>query len=102
MFKDLYAHFKGGVSFLFLQLKIMFFMPCSTVDALRKCLKVFEDRGLCMICGNNVTVTKREIVVICLLLIEVGAFHHETVNDILRSLRYYSMSDIVKLFDFLL
>ena len=45
-YKDLLAHYKGGVAYLFLQLKITFFISHDTINVMRKYLKLLEDMGL--------------------------------------------------------
>ena len=47
------AHYKGGVTYLFLQLKIMFVVSCDIINALRKYLKLFEDKVLHKIQGKS-------------------------------------------------
>ena len=65
-YKDLPAHEKGAVTCLFLQSKIMFFMSCNLINALKKYLKLFEDKSLCIIHGKNVTAAKKEVVAVFL------------------------------------
>ena len=55
-YKSLPAVYKGGVTYLYLQLKIMFHMSRDTIIALKKYLKLFQEKGLCRICGENVCV----------------------------------------------
>ena len=64
--------------------------------------KLFEDKGLHRICGKNVTVAEKEIVNVCLWLNREGALTYETVIDMLTGLTNCSVTDFVKLFDFLL
>ena len=45
-YTSLPAAFKGGVTYLFLQLKFMFHMSHDTVTALKKYLKLLEKKGL--------------------------------------------------------
>ena len=97
---NLLAHYKAGITYLFLQLKIMFFMSCEIISALEKYIKLFEDKGLCRICGKNVTFSEEGIVAICLQLNEVDALPYETVIDVLTGLTNCSLPDFVKLFDF--
>ena len=72
------------------------------MNALKKYLKLFEDKSLCRICGKNVTVAEKEIVAACLQLNEVGVLTYETLIDVPTGLTNYSVPDCVKLFDFLL
>ena len=65
-YKDLPTYYKRGVTYLFLQSKEMFFMSKDTIDALKRYLKLFEDKHLWRICGKNVTVVEKEIVAVCL------------------------------------
>ena len=41
---------------------MMFFMSFDSINVLMKYHKLFEDKGLCRIYGQNVTVTEKEIV----------------------------------------
>ena len=43
----------------------MLFMSHDTINAFRKYLKLSEDKGLHRICGENVTVSEKETVVVC-------------------------------------
>ena len=45
-YMSLPAAFKGGVTYLFLQLKIMCHMSRDTVTALKRYLKLLEEKGL--------------------------------------------------------
>ena len=65
-YKDLLTYYRGGVTYLSLQLKIMLFMSQDTINALKKYLKLFEDNVLHRICGENIIVTEKEIVAVCL------------------------------------
>ena len=60
-----YLHIIKEESFIFFQLKVMFFTSQDAINALEKYLKLFEDKGLCRFHGENVTVAKKEIVAIC-------------------------------------
>ena len=46
-------------------------MPCKTISAFTKYLKLFKDKDLCRIHGKNVSVAEKEIVAVCLQLNEV-------------------------------
>ena len=85
-YKDLPAYYKGGVTYLFLQLKVMFFMSHDTINALKKYLNLFEDKGLCRIHGENVTVAEKEKVAVCLGLNEMGALTYEMLIAVLAGL----------------
>ena len=89
-YKDLVAFYKGVVTYLFLFFKPIFFMLCDTTIALRRYLKLFEDKGLCRICGKNVTVAEEEIVAVCLLLNEVGALPYDSDQCAHRSDKLFS------------
>ena len=68
-----------------------------------QCIKeVLEDKGLCRICGKNMTAAEKEIVAVCLWLNKVGLLTYQTVIEVLTGLRNCSVPDFVKLFDFLL
>ena len=58
-YKVLPALYKGGETYLFLQLKIMFFMSHDTINALRKYQKLYKDNVLCRIHVMNVTVAEK-------------------------------------------
>ena len=66
MCKDLCAHYKGGVTDLFLQLKIIIEFSV-----------------------KNVTVAEKKIAAVCLQLNELGAFPDETVIDVLTGLTLF-------------
>ena len=59
------------------------FLSCDTINALRKYHKFFEEKGLHKICGENVIVPVKEIVVECLQLNEVDVLVYETVINAL-------------------
>ena len=101
-YKNLPADCKGGVTYLYLQLRIMFHMSRDTITALKKYLKLFEEKGLRRIRGENVVVAEKEIVAVCTRLKEVNALPDETVVDVLEGLTNCSVPDFTKLFDFLL
>lgn len=101
-YKNLPADCKGGVTYLYLQLRIMFHMSRDTITALKKYLKLFEEKGLRRIRGENVVVAEKEINAVCTRLNEVGALPEETVVDVLEGLTNCSVPDFTKLFDFLL
>ena len=61
-YKSLKLEHQGGVTYLYLQLKIMFHMTRETIQALKKYLKLFEEKGLKRIRGENVTVAEKEVV----------------------------------------
>ena len=94
--------FKGGVTYLYLQLKIMFHMSRDTITALKQYLKTFEEKGLRGIRGENVAVAEKEINVVCSRLNEVKALPDETIVDVLTGLTNCSVPEFTKLFDFLL
>ena len=48
----------------------MFFMSQAIVNALKKYVKSFDNKGLCRIHGENVTVAEKEIVGVCMPLIK--------------------------------
>ena len=72
-YKSLPAVYKGGVTYLYLQLKIMFHMSRDTINALKKYLKIFQEKGLRRIRGENVVVAQKELVTVCTRLNEVNA-----------------------------
>jgi hypothetical protein len=101
-YKSLPVSCKGGVIYLYLQLRIMFHMSRDTIQALKKYIKLFEEKGLRRIRGENVVVAKKELKAVCTRLKEVNALPDETVVDILEGLTNCSVPEFTKLFDFLL
>ena len=78
-------------------------MPSDTINALRKYLKLFQDKGHHGIhVKNNVTVAEKKIVAVCLQLHEVSALPFETVVGVPAGLTDCFMPDFLMLFDFLL
>ena len=84
--KNLPYYFKGGVVYLYLQLRIMFHMSRDTINALKKYLKIFEEKGLRRIRGENVAIAEKEVNAVCARLNEVKALPDETVVDVLTGL----------------
>ena len=101
-YKALPAIYKGGVTYLFLMLKIMFHISRDTINALKKYLKLFEEKGLRRIRGENVVIAEKEINAVCSRLSEVNALPDETVVDVLTGLTNCSVPEFTKLFDYLL
>ena len=77
-------------------------MSCDTITALKKYLKIFEEKGLCRICGKNVAVAEKEINVVCSCLDKIGALPEETVVNVLNGLMNCFVLKFTKLFDFML
>ena len=50
-------------------MKCMFFLSHDIINALRKYLKLFEDKDLHNVCVENVTIAKKDVVNVCLQLI---------------------------------
>ena len=65
----------------------MFFTSYDTINALRKQIKLFEDKGFYTICCKNVTVAEKEIVVICIYLSGEGSLPDEAMIDLLSGLK---------------
>jgi len=101
-YKKLPASCKGGVTYLYLLLRVMFHMSRDTITALKKYLKLFEEKGLRRICGENVVIAEKEVNAVCTRLKEVNALPDETVVDVLEGLTHCSVPEFTKLFDFLL
>ena len=101
-YKNLPASMKGGITYLYLQLRIMFHMSRDTITALKKYLKYFEEKGLRRIKGENVVIAEKEIVAVCTRLNEVNALPEETVVDVLTGLTHCSVPDFKELFLFFL
>ena len=101
-YKTLPASMKGGITYLYLQLRIMFHMSRDTITALKKYLKYFEEKGLRRIRGENVVVAEKEIVAVCTRLNEVNALPEETVVDVLTGLTHCSVPEFKELFMFFL
>ena len=77
-------------------------MSHDTMKAMKKYIKLLEDKGLHRICGKDVTVAEKEIVTECVWSSEVGSSTDETVIDVLTGVMNFSVPDFVNLFDFLL
>ena len=99
-YKSLPAVYKGGVTYLYLQLKIMFHMSRDTIQALKKYLKLFQEKGLRRIRGENVVIAQKELLAVCTRLDKVNALPSETMIDVLEGLTNFSVPDFTKLFDF--
>ena len=101
-YKNLPNNLKGEVTYLYLQLRVMFYMSRDTINALKKYLKTFEEKGLRRIRGENVAVAEKEINAVCARLDENNALPEETVVDILTGLTRCSVPEFVEFFKFLL
>lgn len=55
----------------------MFHMSRDTITALKRYLKIFEEKGLRRIRGENVVVAEKEIIAVCSRLQEVNALPEE-------------------------
>ena len=87
-YKDLSAHDKHWVTYLFHHAKMLFFRSYDTINALRKYLKLFEDMKEDTGCMSPI---KWSGTLVC-----------ETVNDMLTDMTNCSVSNFVKVFYFLL
>ena len=96
------ATFKGGVTYLYLQLKVMFHMTWDTITALKTFLKKIEEKGLLRYPNENMARLQKEVQAVCVCLDEVGTLPEETVIDILSGLTHWFVPEFTKLFDFLL
>ena len=65
-------------------------------------MKIFEEKGLTRIWGENVALVEKELVTVCTRLYEVGELPDETVIDILTGLTKCSVEQFRKIFDHLL
>ena len=101
-YQSLPATFKGGVTYLYLQLKVMFHMTRDMITALKTFLKKIEETGLRRYPDENMARLQKEVQAVCVRLDEVGALPEETVIDILSGLTHCSVPEFTKLFDFLL
>ena len=77
---------QGGVTYLYLLLRCLFFLSRDTVAALKTFLSLFRDKGLRRYKGENVVVAQREIDAVCSRLDEVGDLPKETPLDIIEGL----------------
>lgn len=93
-YKNLPKKFKGGVTYLYLQLRIMFYISCDATTALKKYLKIFKVKGLRMIEGENASTAEQEINAACMLLYENDVFPDETMVGILKGLTNCSVPDL--------
>ena len=101
-YKNLPSIYKGGVTYLYLQLKIMFHISRDTINALKKYIKIFQEKGLRRIRGENVVIAEKEINAVCSRLNEVHALPDETVIDVLEGLTNCSVPEFTDLFNFCL
>jgi hypothetical protein len=98
-YKRLLIACRGAVTYLYLQLRIMFYMSRDTINALKKYLKLWEEKGLRRIRGENVVIAEKEIIAVCTRLHEVNSLPDETVADILEGLTNCSVPEFTKMFD---
>ena len=98
------ATFKGGVTYLYLQLKVMFHfhMTRDTITALKTFSRRLEEKGLLWYPNKNMAHLQKEVQAVCVCLDEVGALPEETVIDIMSGLTHCSMPEFTQLFDCLL
>ena len=80
----------------------MFHMSRETINALKKYLKIFEEKGLRKIRVKKVAVAEKEVVAVCSRLQEAKALPDETVVDVLTGLTLCSVPEFTKMFDFAL
>ena len=73
-YQSLPAAFKGGVTYLYLQLKVMFHMTRDTITALKTFLKKIEETGLRQYPDENMARLQKEVQAVCICLDEVGAY----------------------------
>ena len=99
-YMSLPATFKGGVTYLYLQLKVMFHMTQDTITALKTFLKKIEEKGLRRYPDENMAQLQKEVQAVCVCLDKVGALPEETVIDILSGLTHCSVPEFTTLFDF--
>jgi len=98
-YKSLPQVHKGGVTYLYFMLKIMFYMSRDTIDALKTYLKLFQSKGLRKLRGENVVVAQKQLIAVCTRLQEVNSLPSETVNDILEGMSYCSVPEFAKVFE---
>ena len=91
---------KGGVTYAYLLLNILFVLNRDTIAALQKFLKLFQTRGLQrMYKGESVTLAKKQLLAVCQRLHEGGELPSEAPIDILEGLVKCSCEPFAKLFD---
>ena len=83
-------------------LKVIFYMSHDTINAFKKYLKLFQEKGLCRVRGENVVIAQKEIIAVCIRLKEVNALPEETVINVLEGLANCLVPDFTKLFNFYL
>lgn len=93
---------QGGVTYLYLVLKCLFFLSRDTVAALKKFLSLFRDKGLRRYKGENVVVAQREIDAVCSRLDEVGELPKETPLDIIEGFTLCSVPQFADIFRWML
>ncbi len=77
-------------------------MSRDTIQALKKYLKLFEEKGLRHVCSENVVVVEKDIIVVFSRLKEVDTLSNETVINVLTGLTLCSVPKFSKVFDHLL
>ena len=93
---------QGGVTYLYLLLRCLFFLSCDTVAVLKKFLSLFRDKRLRRYKGENVVVAQREIDAVCSRLDEVGELPKETPLDIIEGLTLCSVPQFADIFRWML
>mmetsp|Transcript_7314 Transcript_7314/g.15019 ORF Transcript_7314/g.15019 Transcript_7314/m.15019 type:complete len:368 (+) Transcript_7314:1137-2240(+) len=97
-YKPLPQGYKGGVMYTWVLFHCLFAKSRDTTAALKKFLKVFEQKGLQRIKGENVVITKKEMLAVCRQLFSTGEPQQTTI-DILKGLKRCSMKSFQDLFD---
>ena len=77
-------------------------MSRDTINALKKYLKIFEEKGLRRIRGENVAIAEKEVNAVCARLNKVKALPDKTVVNVLTGLTNCSVPEFKSLFDFML
>jgi len=97
-YKTLSPVYRGGVTYLYFMLKILFYMSRDTIDALKKYLKIFQEKGLRWVRGESVVLAQKQLLAVCTRLNEVNSLPGESVNDILQGLNYCSVPEFAGVF----
>jgi len=91
--------YRGGVTYLYVILNMMFYVSRETKAALLAFLKLFKDRGLRRYKGENVSVAEKQLSAVCTRLKEARALPVEAYGDILEGLAKCSDEEFASTFD---
>ena len=85
-YKRLDVKYRGGATYLYFLLRVLFHMSRETVNSLKGFLKRFESKGPGLVRGENVAYLEKQVVGVSTWLEEANALPDETVVDVLTGL----------------